>query len=85
VELLFDPNLDDHGRPRGLAATLDPSDVIVGVKRGYITIRKNRLHVLRFPRISTSRVPKKTVKENTAMAPRTTMETMTISESAAAW
>ena len=50
AELLFDPNLDDHGRPRGLAATLDPSDVIVGVKRGYITIRKTRLYILRFPR-----------------------------------
>jgi hypothetical protein len=30
-ELLLNSNLDDYGRPLGLAATLDPSDVIVAV------------------------------------------------------
>jgi hypothetical protein len=43
AELLFDPTLDDYGRPLGLAATLDPSDAIVAVRRDCIVVRKNRL------------------------------------------
>ena len=48
---LFAPNLDDnHGRPQGLASVLEPSDAIIAVRRDCIMIRKNRVHVLRFPR-----------------------------------
>jgi hypothetical protein len=47
---LLNPNLDDYGRPQGLAAVLEPSDAIVDVKRKYIIVRKNRFHELRFPR-----------------------------------
>jgi hypothetical protein len=49
-ELLLDSNLDDYGDPRGLAATLEPSDAIIAVKRDCIMVRKNRFHVLKFPR-----------------------------------
>ena len=47
---LLNPNLDDYGRPQGLASVLEPGDAIVAVKRDYISVRKNRHHVLRFPR-----------------------------------
>jgi hypothetical protein len=47
LALLLDSNLDDYGRPARLS---DPRDVIVAVERTHIMIRKNRLHVLRFPR-----------------------------------
>jgi hypothetical protein len=48
--LLLDSNLDDYGRPKGPAATLESDDVIVAVKRDFITVKKNAYHLLRFPR-----------------------------------
>lgn len=49
-ELLFDPTLNDYGNPRGLAATLDPGDAIVAVRRDCIMVRRNQFHLLKFPR-----------------------------------
>jgi hypothetical protein len=50
VARLFNANLDDHFRPCGLASVLEPDDVIVDVRRKYITIKKNAYHLLKFPR-----------------------------------
>ena len=47
-ESFFDPNLNDYGRPCGLAAALDPNDAIIAVRRDCIMVRKNRLHLLKF-------------------------------------
>jgi hypothetical protein len=47
---LFDPNLDDHRCPRGLANVLELGDTIMAVKRDVIVIKKNRYHTLKFPR-----------------------------------
>jgi hypothetical protein len=48
AKLLFDPNLNDYGRPCGLAATLEPGGVIVAVKRTHITVKRNAYHLLKF-------------------------------------
>jgi hypothetical protein len=47
---LLNPNLDDSGRPQGLAAVLELSDAIVHVSRTHITVKKNAYHLLKFPR-----------------------------------
>jgi hypothetical protein len=49
-ELLLDSSLDDYGRPKGLASVLELGDVIVAVKRDFITAKKNAYHLLKFPR-----------------------------------
>jgi hypothetical protein len=51
VARLFDPNLDDHRRPCGLASVLElDDDTIEAVRRDVIVIRKNAYHTLKFPR-----------------------------------
>lgn len=50
ADRLFDPNLDDHRCPRGLANVLELGDTIMAVKRDVIVIKKNRYHTLNFPR-----------------------------------
>jgi hypothetical protein len=50
AELLFDPTLDDYGRPLGLAATLDPSDAIVAVRRDLHRGPEESINLLKFPR-----------------------------------
>jgi hypothetical protein len=50
VARLFDPNLDDHRRPCGLASVLELDDTIEAVRRDVIVICKNAYHTLKFPR-----------------------------------
>jgi hypothetical protein len=67
------------GALAGWAVTLEPNDAIIAVTLDCIMVRKSPLHLLDFRGVSIyirGCAPKKSMKENTAMAARTVIATM---------